>query len=1333
MDSIYNSYFFTDYYEKNGGGNYMDENLWRPFFESVAEQIIKIWNPRKVLDAGCAKGYLVEALRDKGVDAYGIDISEYAINHVREDLKPFCCVQSVTESLPSTFPEEYDLITCIEVLEHLYPETAVKAIENLCSYTNRIVFSSTPEDIEDQTHVNVQLPEYWARIYAENSFYKSVFQQMGWLSPWAALYEKRNDISNVVNEYERKLRILTFQNEKRTDELQKNLQNKERDLTEKENLLLKLQETEQTVEMLKEEKINSAELIYKLNTENFQKQTDRYDEILRSIKSINTSEEKIKKIFKELEQKLVSDELKAQESRWHAEEIRLNAELNYYRELASFESIQKDRAKDAYESIRNATMWKATRPLRRIHDFVKNGFKPSKEFKIELDTFAMDKNQVIVQKPMTERQREHLWPDLDWNGIGASILNSQQNEVARGELELQLKDFKLIPLISVIVPLYNAPMKWLPRVIETLQSQIYPYWELCVVDDGSPEPEGREYMTTMAKFESRIKFSALEKNGGISAASNEALKMAEGEYISLIDQDDEITPDAFFWMIKRINEFPETDFIYSDECKLDTEATVKYFDFYFKPDWSPRLLMNHMYTGHLTMYRTTIVKKVGGFRSKFDFSQDYDLALRVSDVTKNIEHVERILYFWRAISTSAATGAKDFARVGNMHALKDWYNRHNLDVVMQMMPRGNYGRIVRKNSPLVSIIIPSDNENNLSSALHGLMEMTNYGNIELIPVTNSKLAIEIEKEFSYLEEKLQICHYDKEYNFSDKCNAGATQAKGSICLFYNDDVLPTQKDWLDRLLDLLELPDVGSVSPMLTRPDQMIQYAGMVTGTPGLVGTAFNGYPADDYIYSVFNHLLLRDVTVLSGACFAIKKGVFEEVGGFDSLHTPNGHSDVDLSFKIIDKDYYNVYTPYSRLVHMGNHTWHETAKKDKSDIYCLKHWNRYLSRDRLFTDSQKEMYYTDFRYLYKIYSPREVCNSNTEGKDILLITHELSLTGAPIVLLNVAKFAVKNQFFPVVLSFKDGPLRKQYEEMGITVIIDESVEGCSWILKKFIRNFDIVFVNTVVCYPVIELLKDSLPKVYWWLHEGEYAIDFYKNKLPHQLGKNVTVLYGGEYVKQVLTKYGFHYAGQCLFYAVDDECSNIQNKRLSYTENDNKTYKILFVGSIEHRKGSDVLLQAIQKLDDWVMDKCEFLFIGAEFDTVMKNDIVKFSEKYGNVKVLEPVDHKKLQFYYEDYDMLIVPSRDDPCPVVAVEAMMHFLPVVCSNKTGTSYLIKDRKSGFIFENENAEQIAEIITSIIKNPGILKEIGDNVRTIYETQFKETILEENLKTVFKEIN
>jgi GT2 family glycosyltransferase/2-polyprenyl-3-methyl-5-hydroxy-6-metoxy-1,4-benzoquinol methylase len=1337
VDRIYNSYFFTDFYEKNGGGNYMDDNLWKPFFERVAEQIIKIWNPRNVLDAGCAKGYLVEALRDKGVDAYGIDISEFAISHVREDLKPYCCVQSISESLPKTFPEEYDLITCIEVLEHLYPETAVKAIANLCRYTDRIVFSSTPNDIEDQTHVNVQLPEYWSRIYAKNLFYKSVFQKMEWLSPWAALYEKRDDISNVVNEYERKLRIIELQNKKRTDELLMNLQSKENDLVEQNNLLLNLQETEQMVEVLKEEKINSTELLDKLYTENLQKQTDLYDEIQSYIKKISTSEEKFKKSIEELEKKIISDrnsdELKAQENRWRAEEIRLNAELNYYRELASFENIQKERVKEAYDSICNATMWKATRPLRRINDFIKNGFKPSEEFKFEFESFAMDKNQIIAQKPLTDHPKEHLWPDLDWNNIGASILNSQQNELARGELELQLKDFKYIPLISVIVPLYNAPMKWLPRVIETLQAQIYPYWELCVVDDGSPEPEGREYMKTMAKFESRIKFASLENNGGISAASNEALKMAKGEYIALIDQDDEITPDAFFWMIKRINEFPETDFIYSDECKLDTEATVKYFDFYFKPDWSPRLLMNHMYTGHLTMYRTTIVKMVGGFRSKFDFSQDYDLALRVSDVTKNIEHVERILYFWRAISTSAATGAKDFARVGNMHALKDWYNRHNLNVVMQMMPRGNYGRIVRQESPIVSIIIPSDNEENLSSALHGLMEMTNYGNLELIPVTNSKLAIEIEKEFSYLEEKLQICRYDKKYNFSDKCNEGAKQAKGSICLFYNDDVLPTQKDWLDRLLDILELPDVGSVSPMLTNPDQMIQYAGMVSGTPGLVGTAFNGYPADDYIYSVFNHYLLRDVTILSGACFAIKKIVFEEVGGFDSLHTPNGHSDVDLSFKIIDKGYYNVYTPYSRLIHMGNHTWHETEKKDKSDIYCLKHWNQYLSRDCFFTDAQKKMYYTDFRYLYKIYTPREVCNSNTEGKDILLVTHELSLTGAPIVLLSVARFAVENQFFPVVLSFKDGPLRKQYEQMGITVIIDESVEGCSWILNKFIRNFDIVFVNTVVCYPVIELLRDSLPKVYWWLHEGEYAINFYNNKLPRELGKNITVLYGGEYVKQVLGKYAIHYSGQCLFYAVDDECSDMQNVRLACTENDNKTYRILFVGSIEHRKGSDVLLQAIQKLEDWVMNKCEFLFIGAEFDPVMMNDIVKFSKIYGNIKVLEPVDHKKLQYYYKNSDMLIVPSRDDPCPVVAVEAMMHFLPVICSDKTGTSYLIKDRKNGFIFENENAEQIAEIITSIIKKPSILKEIGDNGRIIYETLFKETILEENLKAIFKGIN
>lgn len=232
MDNIYNSYFFTEFYKENGGGDYRDESIWVPFFEKIADKIIEIWNPKRVLDAGCAYGYLVSSLRDRGVEAYGIDISTFAVGKVRDDVKSYCNVQSITEALPKSFPEKFDLITCIEVLEHLYTEDAEKAVKNLCGYTNTIIFSSTPDDVKDQTHVNVQLAEYWARLYASNSFYKNVFQRMEWLSPWASVYVKRQDVFNVINEYERKIRILEMQRKAECDKLECTLQEKERIITE---------------------------------------------------------------------------------------------------------------------------------------------------------------------------------------------------------------------------------------------------------------------------------------------------------------------------------------------------------------------------------------------------------------------------------------------------------------------------------------------------------------------------------------------------------------------------------------------------------------------------------------------------------------------------------------------------------------------------------------------------------------------------------------------------------------------------------------------------------------------------------------------------------------------------------------------------------------------------------------------------------------------------------------------------------------------------------------------------------------------------------------------
>ncbi|WP_418026664.1 glycosyltransferase [Paenibacillus sp. JJ1722] len=223
MNSIYNGYFFNDFYAENGGGNYTDRERWQPFFARIADEIVRRFDPKTVLDAGCAMGYLVEALRKRGVEAYGFDISQYAISNVHDDIKPYCIVHSIEEPLPSSFPQKFDLVVTLEVLEHLSPDLGEKAIENLCEYTDMIIFSSTPDDIEDRTHVNVQLGEYWSKKFAENGFFRNLVQPMDFICSWAMIFErKKNSIPDLIFNYEMNMRI----NEIQYDEKNKSLTSK---------------------------------------------------------------------------------------------------------------------------------------------------------------------------------------------------------------------------------------------------------------------------------------------------------------------------------------------------------------------------------------------------------------------------------------------------------------------------------------------------------------------------------------------------------------------------------------------------------------------------------------------------------------------------------------------------------------------------------------------------------------------------------------------------------------------------------------------------------------------------------------------------------------------------------------------------------------------------------------------------------------------------------------------------------------------------------------------------------------------------------------------------
>lgn len=894
-----------------------------------------------------------------------------------------------------------------------------------------------------------------------------------------------------------------------------------------------------------------------------------------------------------------------------------------------------------------------------------------------------------------------------FEAIARDIFTHQQSELS-GELAQQIQSaFPHQPLISVIMPVYKTPVQWLQRAVESLQEQYYGRWELCAVDDCSPTDEQRNLLQKLAASDARVRFKVMERNGGISAASNVALEMARGEYVALLDHDDELTPDALFRVVEAINRQSDVDFVYSDECKVDDTSARELFHFIFKPDWSPELMFNAMLTGHLTIYRKALVDDVGGFRSLYDFSQDYDLALRVAEVARRIVHVERVLYLWRSIPGSAAAGDKGFARESNIAALNDALVRRGIPGLALPLEHANCVRIALPEEPTrVSIIIPSDSIQNLQSVLRAIQEQTDYPNYEVVVVCNGPLAERLKDEF-FDWTPLRFIKYNKKYNFSDKCNEGARGAGGEIVIFYNDDVFPMQRDWIERLIEYLWVPGVGGVSPKLLHADDSIQYAGMISGTPGLCGTAYNHVPKDGLDSFLTMHKYVRNVSILSGACCAFRKDVFWKVGAFDAVHTPDGHSDMDLSYKLIESGYRCVYTPHALLRHIGNHSWGAKRHKYKADIYVLKRWGTLVSRDPYFTEAMKRVLYHDFRFSYRIHADHLDPQENYPGPDVLFVSHELSLTGAPRMLFYAARLVRQNGGFPVVVSPTDGPLREEMVQAGIVVIIDESIRHDHFLFERFARNFDLAVVNTIDLADVVRRLS-AIPilRTLWWFHEAQ-SLSHQLRELPGVHWERVRALCVSEYAK------GFVPQG----IDVDVLYNGIPDEPVEPIIRDS-TGPLTFVlsGTIEPRKGQDILVEAVALLPLHVRQQCRFVLTGKLWD--MRREFWRPIElktaSLPEIKYLGMLDHQSQLSLMAAADVVVCCSRDDPFPLVVMEAAMLSKPTILSDRVGLLEVL-DGESCFVFESESAPSLAGQLLAAYECRGDLKRMGMAARRKFEQE------------------
>ena len=493
-----------------------------------------------------------------------------------------------------------------------------------------------------------------------------------------------------------------------------------------------------------------------------------------------------------------------------------------------------------------------------------------------------------------------------------------------------IEQWSIRPKFSVIMPVYNVEASWLEKAIQSVQNQIYSDWELCIADDASSNPHIKRLLTQYSQLDPRIKVIFRPENGQIAAASNSALALATGDYIALLDHDDELATNALFENAKLINEHPDADFIYSDEDKMDTRG--KRLDPFFKPDWSPDYFHACMYTCHLGVYRTSLIRAIGGFRTGYDGAQDYDLVLRVVEKTKNIHHIPKILYHWRVISASVTAGgeqAKPWAYTAARAALEAMLARSSYPGLVEAVPkRPGFWRVRRHllGEPLISIVIPSAGKAMMASgepmvALENCLRSiqgSTYRHFELVLVDGYDIADEtltrVKQSFEgSTAPQLQLVRCQEPFNFARRINQGAAKANGQFLLLLNDDTEVITPDWLESMLEFAQQDDIGAVGAKLLYPDGKLQHGGvMILG--GNPGHAYHGFDGDHPGYYCSN-LVNRNYLAVTAACLMIRQDIFQQVGGMDEIF-PLNYNDVDFCLKVHQAGYRNVVTPYAQLIH---------------------------------------------------------------------------------------------------------------------------------------------------------------------------------------------------------------------------------------------------------------------------------------------------------------------------------------------------------------------------------------------------------------------------------
>ena len=497
-----------------------------------------------------------------------------------------------------------------------------------------------------------------------------------------------------------------------------------------------------------------------------------------------------------------------------------------------------------------------------------------------------------------------------------------------------------IPLISVLMPVYNPPTDFLDKAIASVRRQLYPGWELCIADDASTDPQVRTMLEQAASEDSRIRVTFRPINGHISAASNTALAMSHGEFVALLGPVDELTEHALYHVIVALNDNRELDLLYSDEDKIDVKG--KRFGHYFKPEWNPDLFLSQDLICRLGIYRRETAKSIGGFRPGYEGSQDWDFGLRFVEVihADRIRHIPHVLYHWRSIEdlTEVEIDVKQHAIASAKAALQDHWRRRGIEPAIVSVSAGGFvtSLPLPVPAPKVSIIICTRNRVDLlRQCVVGIAQKTDYENIEIIIVDNGSDETGTLDYLAGLRASgvARILVHPIPFNFAELNNFAVQQAKGELICMLNNDVVPISSTWLTEMTAHALRQEIGAVGAKLYYPNDTIQHAGVLTN--GVAAEHLHlGYRRSDVGYGN-RACLAQNLSAVTAACLVIRKSIWDDVGGMDEKFAV-AFNDVDFCLRIDQMGYRNLWLPQAELYH------YESASRGKEDT--LEKRTRFLA-----------------------------------------------------------------------------------------------------------------------------------------------------------------------------------------------------------------------------------------------------------------------------------------------------------------------------------------------------------------------------------------------------